>query len=91
MLSGLRGCGAFHSSRFDVGDSSTLLTGWLAAVDYVYGPRIDCEVPQTVPQTFDNPKWPVRVLAPDGLPYAKAVYKDGLLVSGAQLGRPLAK
>jgi hypothetical protein len=39
MMSQLRNCGAFHNSRFDVGDSSTLFTGWDTAIDYVYGPR----------------------------------------------------
>ena len=59
----------------------------------VYGPRIEDEVIEYTmsPPYYDDPKWPVRVLARDGLPYAKAVYKDGLLVSGAQLGQPLAK
>ena len=94
MMSGLRHCGAFHNSRFDVADSSTLLTGWLAAVDYVYGPRIEDDDPNWPVIEYsdafaDDPKWPVRVLAPDGLPYPKGVYKDGVLVSGAQLGRPL--
>jgi hypothetical protein len=89
MMSGLRHCGAFHNSRFDVADSSTLLTGWLAAVDYVYGPRIEDDVIEYSEAHADDPKWPVRVLAPDGLPYPKGVYKDGVLVSGAQLGRPL--
>ena len=41
MMCGLRSCGAFHNSRFDVGDESTLFTGWLTAIDYVYGPRVD--------------------------------------------------
>jgi hypothetical protein len=34
MMSQLRNCGAFHNNRFDVGDSSTLFTGWDPAIDY---------------------------------------------------------
>jgi hypothetical protein len=87
MMSGLRSYGAFHNSRFDVGDESTLFTGWLTAIDYVYGPRCGGVIEYSGPGWPAEQVWPVKILAPNGLPYPKAVYnKDGQLVSGSQLG-----